>query len=308
MTTITFTMTYTTGFGTHILNGFDSISGYTFHLLGFDDVGLPPITRITQRGAFQQGDTNIDFRLNPRVFRIRGLIEASNVLEHMQIRNMLGRMFKVSNQASTLKYESSDGGEEFISRAIDCYVNGDLNISSDTTVGYDVFYTIELRADNPLWYDPNQNVKYLTGTVVGNPTDIPAVIPRTYGTNGLDSSSTITYNGSFASYPVITVFGGDAGLQNLTIANVTTNKVIYITSVPVNATYTIDLRYGYKTVVDQNGVNRITNVNPQSNLTTFAIVPDNSYSPLDNEIVVECDNASNNSSVTIYYYTQYTSI
>jgi hypothetical protein len=300
-------MTYTTGDGTHILNGFDVISGYTFHLLGFREVGLPPITRITQRGAFQQGDTNIDFRLNPRVFSIEGLVEASNAFEHMQIRQVLGRIFKVSNTASQVQYTTTDG-VTVITRAIDCLVNGNLDISSDTSAGYDVYYTIELRADNPLWYDPNQNVLNLTGTVIGDPTDIPAVIPRTYGTNGLDSSSIVSYNGTFASYPVITVFGGDAGLQNLTIANVTTNKVIYINSIPVNATYTIDLRYGYKTVVDQNGVNRITNVNPQSNLTTFAIVPSNSYTAFDNEIVVECDNASNNSFVTIYYYTQYTSI
>jgi len=307
MTTTTFSMTYTTGDGTHILNGFDAISGYTFHLLGFQDVGLPPITRITQRGAFQHGDTNIDFRLNPRTFTIDGLVEASNAFEHLQIRQMLGRIFKVSNTASTIQYETSDGFTT-ITRAIDCYVSGDLNVSSNTSAGYDVYYTIELRADNPLWYDPNQNIVQLTGSVVGDPTDIPAVIPRTYGTNGLDSSSIISYDGTFLAYPIITVFGGSAGLQNLTIANVTTNKIIAIGNVPVNATYTIDLRYGYKTVVDQNGVNRITNIDPQSNLTTFAIVPSNSYDPYDNEITVECDNASANSSVTLSFYTQYTSI
>ena len=306
-TAVTFTMTYTAGSGTHILNGYDVLTGYTFHLLGFNEVGLPPIERITQQGAFQHGDTNVDYRLRARTMQLSGLVEASNVYEHMQIRQILGRTFKVSNTPSQLTYFADDGVSP-ITRQIDCYVNGGLNISSDTTAGYDVYFSVELRADNPLWYDPNQQLIYLTGTVIGDPTDIPALIPRTYGTNGLDSSTIIEYEGTFLTYPIIRIFGGNSGLTNLSIANVTTNRLIFVNSIPANATYTIDLRYGYKTVKDQNGVNRITSIDPQSNLTTFSITPDTGYEPLDNEIVVECDNASINSYVTISFYTQYTSI
>lgn len=306
-TAVTFTMTYTAGNGTHILNGYDVLTGYTFHLLGFSEVGLPPIDRITQQGAFQHGDTNVDYRLRARTLQISGLVEASNVYEHMKIRQILGRVFKVSNTPSQLAYFADDGVTP-ISRQIDCYVVGGLNVSSDTTTGYDVYFDVQLRADNPLWYDPNQQVINLTGTVIGDPTDIPALIPRDYGTNALDSSTIIEYEGTFLAYPIITVFSGDAGLTNLSIANVTSNRLILITAIPENTTYTLDLRYGYKTVVDQNGVNRITSLDPQSNLTTFSITPDIAYEPLDNEIVVESDNASQNSFVTISFYTQYTSI
>lgn len=302
-----FTMTYTAGNVSHVLNGFDVVSGYTLHLLGFSEVGLPPIERITQQGAFQHGDTNVDFRLRSRTMQINGMVEASSVHDHLKIRQMLGQLFKISNTAAQLAY-TADDGVTLITRQIDCYVSNGLNISSDTVSGYDVFYSIELRADDPLWYDPNQQVISLSGVVTGDPTDIPALIPRTYGTNGINSSTIIQYQGTFLAYPIITVFSGDAGLTNATIANVTTNRLIFINSIPANTTYTIDLRYGFKTVRDQNGVNRITSIDPQSNLATFSIAPGTGFAPLDNEIVVESFNASQNSYVTISYYTQYASI
>jgi len=307
MTTTTFTMTYTSGATTHLLNGYDVATNYTFHLLGFNDVGIPGVERITQRGAFQHGDTNVDFRLQPRTITLSGMVYASTTHEHMLVRSMLGKLFKVSNIPSQLRLTSTDGAT-VVDRQIDVLVNGGINISSDTVNGYDVFFEVELRADDPLWYDPNEQVVYLTGTSIGNPTDIPAVIPRTYGTNGVDSSTNIAYEGTFVAYPIIEIFSGDAGLSNLTIANVTSNQLILITSIPVNTTYTIDLRYGLKTVVDQNGVNRIQSVNPQSNLTTWSIIPGDAYGSYANNIVVESNNASTNSSVTLRYFTQYTAI
>lgn len=307
MTTPTFTMTYTSGATTHLLNGFDVATNYTFYLLGFSEAGIPSVERITQRGAFQHGDTNVDFRLQPRTITLSGMVYAATAHDQMLVRSMLGQVFKVNNTSSQLRITSTND-LSIIDRQIDVLVNGGLNISTDTAGGYDVFFEVELRADNPFWYDPNEQIVYLTGTVIGDPTDIPALIPRTYGTNGVDSSTIVNYAGTFIAYPIIEVFSGDAGLTNLTIANVATNHLISITSIPLNTLYTIDLRYGYKTVVDQNGVNRITSINPQSNLTTWAIVPGDSYGAYGNEIVVECDNASANSSVTLRYFTQYTAL
>jgi len=309
--TIEFSLTYTIGGETYTLDGYDTSSGLTFNLLEFADVGLPGIERITQRGAFQHGDTNVDYRLSPRTFSIRGLVKASNSYEHMNVRDRLSKIFKVNNTPGTITITSTrfEGMiVDVIKRSIDCVVGGGLNFTSDTAAGYDVYYDIQLRADSPLWYEPVPFVRYITNSVEGNPTDIPAVIPRTYGSETINNTSSIFYDATFLTYPDFTIIGGDGGITNLAIYNVTQNTVIRITSIPANATYYVNLRYGNKTVIDQNGTNVTYVVDPSSNFTTFAIVPSTNFSSLTNVITVESDSSSANSSVIMTYYKQFTSI
>jgi len=312
--TITFIMTYEVGDIIHTISDYDGYTGYTFNLLEFNDVGLPPIQRISQKGAFQHGDTNIDYRIQPRTFTIRGLIEADNSFEHMKIRDMLSKMFKVSNTPATLKITSKQQLNELpyttttTRRAIDCYVEGGLNFGSDTSSGYDVYYEVVLKASNPFWYDPTEKNIAVTNSVSGNPTDIPALIPREYGSLTLNSTTNITYDGTFLSYPDFVIYGGDGGITNLAIYNTTQGTVIRITEIPALATYRINLRYGIKTVTDQNGANVTYTVDPASNLTTFALVPSLGMIPGTNTIIVESSSASTGSYVLMLYYNQYTAV
>ena len=307
-------LTYTIGTETHSLSGFDTLSGYTFNLIEFAEVGLPPITRITQRGAFQHGDTNVDFRLNPRTFTIRGYVDADNDFDHLKVRDLLGRIFKVTNTAATLTMTSSKTlteapfTQDTLSRAINCVVNGGLNVSSDTSNGYGVFFDIELRADNPLWYNPQQSVVPIATVITGDPTDIPGLIPRTYGTNTINTSTNVYYDGTFMTYPIITIYGGDGGITNLVITNATQGRSIIIPAVPLNTTYTLDLRYGYKTAVDQTGASVITSISPASNMTTFAIVPTIEVASSFNTLTVTAATASNGAYVNITYNELYTGI
>lgn len=320
---VTFTMTYSVNGEPHILNGFDTNTGYTFHLIEFSDVGLPPITRITQRGAFQHGETNIDYRINPRSFVIRGFVEANSTYEHMKVRDMLGKLFKVSNTASQLKVESTQTlteppyTEEIITRAIDCYVEGGINVSSDTSAGYSVFFDVQLRATNPFWYNPAESKVTLSNVTTGDPTDVPLLVPRTYGTIGINSTVSVPYAGTFRSFPIIYVYGGDGGITNLEIINnsalapkfgaIQKNLSIRLYSVPAYSTFTIDLRQGYKTVKNQNGEDMLAYVDPSSNLTSFALFPTLEYGSNENILDVS-GTSSTNAYVTMTYYTQYTSI
>jgi len=315
---IQFSLTYTIGGETYTLNGYDNLAAYTFNLLEFTDVGLPSIERITQRGAFQHGDTNIDYRLSPRIFSIRGLVEAANSFEHMKVRDTISKMFKVNNTAGTITITSTritenpppGGGYTVVTtqRAIDCVVNGGLNFTSETSTGYDVYYDVQLRADNPVWYDPNPNTLVITNSVAGNPTDIPAVIPRTYGSQTINNTTYITYDATFLTYPDFTIFGGDGGITDLAIYNITQGTVVRITSIPANTTYYVNLRYGNKTVTDQNGSNVTYVIDPASNFTTFAIVPGTNLTSTQNIITVESDSSSANAYVIMTYYNQYTAV
>lgn len=312
--TYEFEMSYEIGSETHILNGYDGYSGYTFNLLEFSDVGLPPIQRISQKGAFQHGDTNVDFRLQPRTFSIRGLIEANNSFEHMKARNMLSKIFKVNNTAGTIQIKSKEQLNEppytttIVYRSIDCYVEGGLNFSSDTSSGYDVYYEVSLKASNPLWYDPVQKNFGVTNSIAGNPTDIPGLIPREYGSLTLNTSTNVTYDGTFLAYPEFIIYGGDGGIMNLAIYNSTQGTVIRITEVPALATYTVNLRYGAKTVIDQNNAVVTYVVDPASNLTTFALVTSVDSTSKSNTIIVESSSASSGAYVIMLYYNQYTAV
>lgn len=309
--TIEFSLTYSIGGDTYVLNGYTPTVELEFNLLEFADVGLPGIERITQRGAFQHGDTNVDYRLQPRTFLIRGLVAASNSFQHMRVRDIISKMFKVNNTPGTITITSTQTIGEYSTtsqRAIDCVVGGGLNFTSDTTAGYDVYYDIQLRADNPVWYDPNPVTVTITNSLDGNPTDIPAVIPRTYGSETINNTTYINYDATFLTFPDFVIAGGDGGINNLAIYNVTQNSVIRITSIPANATYYVNLRYGNKTVIDQNGTNVTYTVDPSSNFTTFAIVPGTGFQYQTNVIVVESDSSSANSMVVMTYYNQYTAV
>jgi hypothetical protein len=85
---------------------------------------------------------------------------------------------------------------------------------------------------------------------------------------GLVETSSITYTGTAIEYPVITVTGP---IADCVITNTTTGEVLDFTGVTIAAAnvYTIDLRYGYKTVVNQAGVNKIADLTAASDLAIW---------------------------------------
>ena len=44
--------------------------GFEVYLTGTLNWGMAPLHRITQRGPFQNGDTDVDFRLDPRIINL----------------------------------------------------------------------------------------------------------------------------------------------------------------------------------------------------------------------------------------------
>jgi hypothetical protein len=312
--TIFFSMTYSSGGESHVLNGYDVLSGYTLNLLEFNDVGLPPVSRITQKGAFQHGDTNIDYRLGARKFSLRGMIAANSSFENINVRYFLSRLFKVSNTAATVSITSTETLNEApfttttIQRQIDCYVEGGLNFSSDTSGGYDVFYDVALYASNPLWYDPQETTITIAGGVTGDATDVPLTVPRTYGSTSAENLTIINYTGTFLSYPVITIDSGTAGITGLVIENTTQGTSIIVPTIQANTVLRVDLRYGYKTVLDQSNANRISLIDAASDLTTFALIPSLNTSFIPNNILVSTVSSGSDSSISLRYNTQYTAV
>lgn len=297
-----YSISYSVGGTTFVLNGYDATMGLTVNYLGDQGFGMAPLHRITQRGPLQQGDSDVDFRLDPRVLQLPIYVDADNIDTHYAIRQRLLSVFSPSNILGTLTVSTST-----FSRSIDCYVLGGLSFDIDAKTGYGVRAVIQLRAPDPTWYDSTAVVVTLTPSIAGTAFAIPMAIPLTMGTASINTTTTLTYGGTWLSYPIITAVGPITGLS---ITNNTTGQVISLGSVAIGAgtTYTIDLRYGYKTVKTDTGVNKIADVTAASNLATWAIVPSPTATDGVNSITVTSSSSSSPAAVTFTYYTRYIGI
>jgi hypothetical protein len=299
---VAYSISYTVGSTTFMLEGFDATLGMTVHYLGDQGFGMAPMHRITQRGPLQQGDTDVDFRLDPRILQVPVYIDANSIDEHYAARARLLAVFSPSNVIGTLTVTTSS-----FSRSIDCYVLGGLSMDVDAKAGYGVRAVIQLRAPDPTWYDSVANVVTLTPSIAGTAFAIPMAIPLTLGTASINTTTTLSYAGTWLSYPIITAVGP---ITSLAITNNTTGQVISLGSVAIAAgtTYTIDLRYGYKTVKTDTGVNKIADVTAASNLATWAIVNAPTAGGGVNSITVTSSSSSSPAAVTFTYYTRYVGI
>lgn len=298
---MTYSITYSRGAYTWSLNGFDATSGLTMYYLGDAGHGLTPFHLLTQRGAYQQGETTVDYRKDPRVITLPLLIRAETLETQAHVRDTLIRMFKPSNVPGTLTIVNGA-----YTRAITVRTVGGLQYENPEGAGYDVKTVVQLRADDPTWCDPTPVTFIATPTVAGTPTVVPFVVPFTFGTSTISTTSLITYNGSAETYPIITAVGPITGL---TITNNTTGDIIAFTgSIAAGRTYTINLQYGYKTVIDDLGANRYGEVTAASTLATWNISADPEAPGGVNTITIAGTGATSTSAVTLQYYTRYDGI
>lgn len=292
---MSYAITYTVAGATFNLNGYDATSGITYYYQGDQGFGLAPMHRITQRGPMQHGDTDVDFRLDPRILQLPVFAVTSSVDDYYVARGRLLSVFSPSNAVGTLTVTTSTW-----SRSIDVKVLGGMAFDTDPQVGYTLKAVIQLRADDPTWYDVTLLTINGSSGIAGTPTAYPVVYPRTYGTANINATTTYEYDGTWQTFPVITATGPITGLV---ITNNTTGQVITTTgSIAAGRTYTYDLRYGKKTVYDDLGNNQIATVVSSSNLATWSIVTGI------NSISITASSSSAPASVIITYYTRFVGI
>ena len=291
-----YTITYSIQGTTYTLNGYDVMSGLTFNYLGDLGFGMAPLHRITQRGPLQQGDSDVDFRLDPRVLQLPFIFTANTMAEHYAIRDKVLAIFSPSNVIGTLTITRPDGTQ----RAIATKILGGLSLDVDSKSGYGVKTIVQMRADDPTWYNPTQTTIAGTSAIVGTPTPIPRVYPVTYGASGtINVNTSVTYSGTWNAYPNIVAVGP---LNSLIIQNTSTGDIITLTAnIAAATTYIFDLRYGFKTVVDQLGANVLANISATSNLATFNLAPMPQVVGGINNISITATGGTSASSVTLTY-------
>ncbi len=118
------------------------------------------------------------------------------------------------------------------------------------------------------------------------------------------ASKTITYNGSFAEYPVITILGP---ITDPVLTNVSTDETLDFTGITIAAgnTYVIDCRFGYKTVKNTAGTNKIADLTAASDLATFHLGADPEVSGGANAFTLTGTGVTAATTVTVAYYNRY---
>ena len=98
------------------------------------------------------------------------------------------------------------------------------------------------------------------------------------GTSTIDSTKAINYGGSWYAYPLIRVAGP---ITNPVITNETLGLKLDFTGITITGSdyYDIDCRFGYNTVIDKAGNNKIADLTDDSDLGEFRIEPPSKIAP-----------------------------
>ena len=283
---------------------FDSENGFIeaginspVYLVGTVNWGMAPSHRITQRGPFQDGDTDVDFRLDPRVLALPFVAPASDADESFAVRNALLQVFKPGND--TWQIIVTFGVAR--NRVIDVKSVGGLTMDTDAK-DFTVRGVIQLRAADPVWSDRYVTTVNLTATVFGTPTPYPKPYPVPYGAGSVNNIVTVNYLGSWATYPTIQCTGP---ATDLTIVDGLGHLIVFDSIIPAGQTWTIDLAYGAKTVIDQNGVNQFGALNINSDIVNWGIFPDPTVLDGVNTISVSATDTTTATMVAMYYSSRY---
>lgn len=277
-------------------------------VVSFSGFGTPPIQYITQRGPFQHGETVKDFFLRPRIIQLLIRQEFIDRSGWWAGRATLLDEIRPNRQATAtaalpgqLRVVQTDG----TIRDLDVFISEGPRFEPRVGTRWDEHaFTEVLRfiAHNPVAFDPNQVTVNFALSLDLNLV-FPITFPIQFGSGEIDDTQNVTYVGTWEEFPVITVVGP---IENFRLDNVTTGeKIEFGANIGPGRTVTIDLRLGFKTVVDDLGTNLIGIVTSDSDLATWHLAPD-PEAPLGvNALRLRGNNPTGTTSVTLRYFDRY---
>ena len=263
-----------------------------------DGLGMAPTRRITERGPLQHGETDLGFRLDPRLIPLVFGVSAATESDLYDYRAALLAIFKPRTAAIKLRYTLSNGDV----RQIDTHYAGAMTFPSRDRKGFYQRGGLTLRASDPLFYDPTlQSVSYGLGGGSGSGA-VPTPVPTAVGASAIDQTQAIIYGGDFLEYPVLTVNGP---IADCVITNETTGEVLDFTGYTLTTGMVIDCRYGYKTITKTDGTNLIDKLTNASDLATFHLEASPDAAGGENLINVTGSGVDANTQIILQWYSRY---
>jgi hypothetical protein len=258
-------------------------------------LGSPPVRNLTQRGPLQDGVTFLDYRLDelPIQLVLTGLGTDENSWHSR--RDEFVNIFRPSSSLLQLRYSVPPDRV----RQWDVYVSIPPRFNTTQRIGMNQRTVVELRSPDPTAYDPEGvGVPF---AVSGGSSEwvFPWVLPTFFGTSTLSMTQVISMSAVNAakSYPIITIQGP---INTPVITNnATGDKLQFTTNLGALDVYTIDCRYGYKSIINQSGASKTGDLSDDSDLTTFSLQPG------DNSISVTGSSITAATQVSFQYFNRY---
>ena len=267
------------------------------------DLGMADVRRLTEAGPLQHGVTDVGFRLDARKFRLKLATNSDDAAALDERRAKLLRIFKPRMTALAIRKTLADGSL----RQIDCHFSGGLSFRTSDRRGMVQVEVIELLAPDPTFYDPTAVAVPFGLTGGGGSFGVPLAVPWNVGSSVLNQAKAIEYAGTWQADPVVTIYGP---ITNAVITNETTGLKLDFTGVTIDAGayYVIDTRYGYKTVAEDDGTNRIAALTDDSDLATFHLAAEPDAPGGVNSVRVTGTGVTAATQVYLSYFTRYVGI
>lgn len=280
--------------------------GSPFYRVQATGLGIAPVRRLTERGPFQDGSSDIGFRLDDRYLNLVLFSQAASLAQADAYRDLAVEIFKPQSDTPVKIHVTRDDGAL---RRIDAYAEGVLDLP-DTfdrdRLGTSQRLAVPLRCPDPIWYDPTPHQVVMEATL-GGPAGfmVPVAVPWAQAAGGeIDGTEPVAYGGNYRELPVITLTGPMTGAV---ITNTTTGEVLDLSSAVIDAgdTRVIDLRYGRKTIVNALGESRLYELSLSSDLGSWHLAAAPEAGDGINELHFQADGGSAATRVALTYYARY---
>lgn len=275
-------------------------------LTGIDGLGHADVNRITERGPMQHGVTDYGYRLAPgggRIIQLALEARGGSRAEWLARRDALARIFRAGDQPLVLRLTSGTW-----IRQTECYLAGTLDMPVDGLAPLWQRAGVTLYAPDPTWYDPDGVTEAFVLGAGGQAMDVPLVIPWPVGASVINATRLVAYVGSWDAWPIVTIVGP---ITDCILTNETTGDSLDFTGTTIMAgdSYTIDCRYGYKTVTRKSDeANRVQDLTNDSNLATFRVGAHPDVLSGLNSIRVQGSDANAATQVVLQFHTRYVGV
>lgn len=265
-----------------------------------DDLASPTKRLLEEAGPMQHGTTVLGYRYDARTLPVQVVLPASTMAEQYDMREALINTLSLNALKLRLTLPNSKV------RQSDCEYVGMLKISDTTRKGFTIKAAFSLRMPDPTFYDPSmQSYNFeITAGDISNLTAVPLAVPVKIGTTTLAQSLTVLYQGNMDSYPTLLINGP---VTDLVLTNQVTGEKLDFTGSTISAgkTYTVDCRYGIKTVKDETNASKISELTNDSNLATFHLTKATPSGDGLNTITVGGTGITSETQIFIQYYDRY---
>lgn len=300
-----------------VMNLHDRYRRYTMTVIG---QGMPEIQYLTQQGAFQHGETILDYRFQPRI--IQYVLQDRHALSRKQYWQQRARWLNWLRPNRQLGGSFAPGRLRKVLpdgsiRDIDAFIEEGPLFEARTLDAWDelaIAETLRFRCPDPTWYDPvtasaTWTVEMWDGWIfhaAGYTGHLVFPVNSLFGTDVLSGTTTITYTGTWYAYPTIIILGP---ISNLVLKHVELDRKLALAyDIGVGEMVTITTAYGNKTITNQLGENLIGTLSTDSDLNFF-LAPDPLVAGGVNTLTVSGNNADvSQTLVTMHYNTRYIGI